>query len=101
MLKHKIEIYIPMNNLEQEKVRDEVFKRFCKEFGGATINPVLGGWIDDQGALITDKIAIVFSYVSAITPVVNKMVKTLAIEVRESLKEDAITLVIDGKADFY
>ena len=29
MLKHKIEIYIPMNNSEQEKVRDEVFKKFC------------------------------------------------------------------------
>ena len=101
MLKHKIEIYVPMNDLSQINVRDNVFRMFCKEFGGATINPVLGGWMDDKGSLITDRIGIVYSYVSEITPAVKKMLEKMAIGIRESLKEDAITMVIDGKVDFY
>lgn len=101
MLNHKVEIYVPMNNPEQEQMRDAVFQMFCEEFGGATINPVLGGWIGGEGNLVTDKIGIVYSYVSVITPVVSKLLKKIAIEVREQLNQDAVTLVIDGKAGFY
>ena len=101
MLKHKVEIYIPINTLKQEKVRDSVFQMFCEEFGGATVNPVLGGWIDAKGNIITDKIGIVYSYVSEITPIVGKMLKRIAVEVREKLHQDAITLVIDNAAEFY
>jgi hypothetical protein len=101
MLKHKIEIYIPMNNPEQEDVLRDVFERFCRDFGGATINPVLGGWIDDKRRLVTDKIGIVYSYTAAAMFGEKHWLKKLAVEVRETLKEDAITLVIDGEADFY
>ena len=101
MLKHKVEIYVPMNTPKQQKIQDVVFKMFCEEFGGATVNPVLGGWIDAKGNLVTDKIGIVYSYVSGITPVVSKMLKKIAIEVREKLHEDAVTLVIDNVAKFY
>ena len=101
MLNHKVEIYVPMNNPEQEQMRDAVFQMFCEEFGGATINPVLSGWIGGEGNLVTDKIGIVYSYVSVITPVVSKLLKKIAIEVREQLNQDAVTLVIDGKAGFY
>ena len=101
MLKHKVEIYIPINTSKQEKVRDAVFQMFCEEFGGATVNPVLGGWMDVKGHLVTDKIGIVYSYVPAITPIVSKMLKKIAVEVREKLHEDAVTLVIDDAAEFY
>lgn len=98
MLKHKVEIYIPNNNPKQEKVMMRVFKAFCKAFGGASINPVLGGWIDGKGQLITDKIGIVYSYTDKIKPA---KLKALAISVREEMLEDAITVVIDDQAEFY
>ena len=101
MLNHKVEMYVPMNNPEQEAVLKDVFQRFCKEFGGATVNPVLGGWIDDKGKLVTDKIGIVYSYASILMFGEKHMLKKLAVEVRETLKEDAITLVMDGEAEFY
>lgn len=98
MLKHKIEIYVPNNTPDQYKVMMEVFEKFCKKFGEATINPVLGGWIDNKGKLITDKIGIVYSYSNTFN---KAWVKALAIHVREKLEEDAVTAVIDGNAEFY
>lgn len=101
MLAHKVEIYIPRNTDEQEMALKNVFIAFCQRFGGGSVNPVLGGWIDMNGALVTDKIGIVYSYTKKLTTADTKFVKGLAVEARETLREDAITVVIDGVADFY
>lgn len=101
MLKHKIEIYVPMNTPEQEKVLYKVFEQFCIEFGGATINPVLGGWIDSNQKVVADKIGIVYSYAETLTRVTRLFLKKLTVRVREDLKEDTIMLVMDGNAEFY
>jgi len=60
-----------------------------------------GGRIDGNGGLVTDKIGIVYSYVPLITEEVKRTIKGLAVEVRELLHEDAITIVIDNEAEFY
>lgn len=101
MHNHKIEIYIPRNTNEQELTMTAVFESFCQKFGGATVIPSLSGWIDNKGNLVTNKIGIIYSYVPEVTKEIEKFLKGLAVEVRESLKEDAITLIIDNKADFY
>lgn len=101
MLKHKVEIYIPMNTPEQEQVLYRVFKQFCIEFGGATINPVLGGWMDSNQKVVADKIGIVYSYVNTLTRVTRLFLKKLAMQIREDLNEDTIMLVMDGNAEFY
>ena len=100
MLKNKVEMYVPMNTLKQEKELERVFKLFCKFFGGATVNPVVGGWIDAKGILIKDKIGIIYAYTN-ITSALKDAVKELAIVTRNNLNEDCILLVIDGKAEFY
>ena len=101
MLKFKVEIYVPMNTPEQNKVLNKVFKTFCKKFGGATVNPVLGGWVDSSNKLVTDKIGIVYSYVPELTSGVKNFVRDTAINVRETLKEDAVTAVMNDRAEFY
>ena len=101
MLKHRVEIYIPMNTPKQIGVMDDVFYRFCKEFGGATVNPVVGGWVDAEGKLIKDKIGIIHSFVEKADLKTEQKLKELAIEVRDTLKEDCILLVLDGDAEFY
>lgn len=101
MLKHKVELYVPANTPKQQKMVDTVFRAFCEEFGGATVNPVLGGWIDGKGKLITDKISIVYAYADCLNQVRKKFLKLLASSVRSTLEEDAILMVIDDKAEFY
>ena len=101
MLKYKVELYVPMNTPEQEKVLTDVFERFCIKFGSATVNPVLGGWIDDKGVLVTDKIGIVYSYTDILMFGEKNWLKKVAVEVREKLNEDAVTLIMNGEADFY
>lgn len=102
MLSHKVEIYVPTNkgNTLQTTTMNETFRLFIKTFGGATANPVLGGWFSG-GLLVMDEITIVYSYTDKLTPSVKKLVKDEAIRVRKKLKEEAITAVIDGVADFY
>lgn len=100
MLKHKVEIYVPINTPKQEKVMQDVFRFFCEMFGGASVNPVLSGWIDGKGTLVTDKIGIIYSYVPVLTKA-RRLVKKTAVEVRKKLNEDAVTVVIDGEASFY
>lgn len=101
MLKNKIEIYVPSNTETQKRVVQNVFKTFCKAFGGATVNPVMGGWIDDKGDLITDKIDIVYAYVPTLTREIKLFAGELAVSVRKELNEDAVTLVINDRAAFY
>ena len=101
MLKHRIEMYIPMNTPEQGKVMDEVFYKFCKWFGGATVNPVVGGWVDPKGTLIKDKIGIIHSFVEKADLKTEQKLKKLALNVRDQLGKDCILLVLDGNAEFY
>ena len=101
MLKHRVEMYVPMNTTEQEKELEEVFKLFCETFGGATVNPVVVGWVDAKGILIKDKIGIIHSFAEKLTPEIKDMLKGLAIVVRNKLNEDCILLVINGEAEFY
>jgi hypothetical protein len=99
-LRHKVEIYVPINTTLQRAAMNETHRKFILEFGGATVNTVLGGWQND-GLLIMDEIGIIYSYVNKITPAVKKLIKEEAIRVRKKLNEDAITVVIDGVCDFY
>ena len=101
MLKHRVEMYVPMNTTEQERELEKVFKLFCETFGGATVNPVVGGWVDAKGILIKDKIGIIHSFVDEITSKNKNFVRDLASEVRNNLNEDCILLVINGAAEFY
>lgn len=101
MLKHKIELYVPVNTVGQQKVALNAFKTFCKAFGAATINPVIGGGIDEKGVLVSNKINIVYSYVSILSKKNRQFAEEMAVSVRKELKEDAVTLVIDDVADFY
>ncbi len=100
VLRHKVEIYVPINNPEQEGVMKELMVRFSETFGGATMNPVLGGWVMEDGTLVTDKIGIVYSYVESVTFPMRKRLRKWAMMVAAELKEEAVTLVIDGGAVF-
>ena len=99
-LKHKVEIYVPINTSSQKEVMNETHRKFVFKFGGATVNSVLGGW-ENNGLLVIDEIGIVYSYVAKITPAIRKFVRDEAIRVRKELNEDAITVVIDGVCNFY
>ena len=100
-LRHKVELYVPNNgSLVEEEVVSETHRMFIIQFGGATINPVLGGWFDG-GLLVMDKINIVYAYAEKITPKIKKMLVDQAVYVRGKLKQETVMLVIDDVADFY
>ena len=85
-LRHKVEIYVPADTEVQRLVAHAVFKKFCSFFGGATMTVANGGWIDADGALIEDKIAIIHSFVKSIDGSVRKLVRIQAHQVQISLE---------------
>lgn len=99
-LRHKVEIYVPAKTETQRLVAHLVFKRFCEFFGGATVTVAKGGWINSDGALIEDEIAIVHSFVKAIDSSVRKLVRKQAHHVQLALDQDAVTVVFDNTCTF-
>lgn len=99
-LRHKVEIYVPAETEAQAAVANSVFKKFCEFFGGATMSIAKGGWVDADGVLIEDTIAIIHSYVTAINASVHKLVRQQAHQVQVSLDQDAVTIVFDNTCTF-
>lgn len=100
VLRHKIEIYIPVNTKEQQHAFDQVFKAFATKFGGATALPAVGGWVMKDGTLATDNISILYSFVGRITPEIKRLLRLEASIVRDMLGEEAITIVYDNMVEF-
>ena len=97
---HKIEIYVPNNDETQRNEVTRVFRGFAERFGGASIIKAVGGWVMDDGTLATDEIAIVYSFIRLITPAIQKSLRLEAERVRDTLGEEAVTIVIDGGVRF-
>ena len=95
MMNHKVSIYVPIVKLGQEHT-SIVARRMASMFGGATIVSAKGIWLNDKQESVYDDIDIVYSYCDAMALDEQKEDYTLAcVELRQELKQDCISLVID------
>lgn len=51
--REKVVIYLPES--VPTDVRQAVYKRLADEYGGYTLEDTRGGWVDDDGRLITER----------------------------------------------
>ena len=107
-LNHKICVYIPSTydgnkpaKRMQKAVTKKAAKRFSILFGGATAQQAHGFWVSGEKGLIAEKQVIVYSNCTESDKVSkSEAVRTFAQAVCKVMKQEAVTVEIDGVMEF-
>ena len=107
-LKHKISIFVPSTyegNKPAKRMQKSIVKkaavRFSRLFGGATAQEAHGFWISSEKGLIAEKQMIVYSNCTESDKVSkSEAVRTFARAVCKLMKQEAVTVEIDGVMEF-
>lgn len=102
----RIAIYVPgtVNAVEaanNEAYVKETIKKLSLLFGGATATEARGGWYSQDHGVILEPVTIVYSFCKQtdlethLTEVIN-----ICLNLKDELKQEAITLEINGEAAF-
>ena len=102
---NKISLYIPSTvsvgiQVDNQAITDEAIAFFTELFGGATMVKAVGGWMSKEVGLVKEEISIVsfFSYELSNTDI--EKVKQYGLDLKESMKQEAISLEINGELLF-
>ena len=103
---NKVSIYVPSTvNVNQrtnnKKQVIDTIKKMCLLFGGATSYKCAGGWIADNGDIVTEQVNIVYSFCDKHS-LHNNLAKVINIcqQIKKDMAQEAVTLEVNGKATF-
>lgn len=107
-LEHRITVYVPgTTSVDQELTEEEhaayvntTVKTLSELFGGATAQPAMGGWISDQGNLVTEPVTLVHSFAAELSVAQLQAVRQLAQSIARGLGQEAVAVVIDDAMNF-
>lgn len=104
-LSHVVKIYVPGTIHQSEPVDntpyvDKTLTRFSTMFGGATAINGAGGWVDDSGQLIKEKVTIVYSFTDQLTNKRIDEVVAYAKALKLEMTQSSVSLEVDGKLYF-
>lgn len=105
LLSDKISIYIPStvavdNTADTSSVLDEAMTLFSELFGGVTVYKALGGWMSREKGLVKEEIHIVSSFSMELSTSDINIVKQFAQEIKEELKQEAVSIEVNGELLF-
>lgn len=105
-LNAKVAIYVPSTTdvsvpTDNKKFVNKVMTKFSEWFGGCTLTPAVGGWVSNSGALVVENVTIVYAFCTSESFGEHfKEVYTLATEIRDEMKQEAVTLEYNGQVKF-
>ena len=105
-LNAKVAIYVPSTTdvnkpCDNKNVVNKVMTEFSKWFGGCTSTPAVGGWVSNSGALVVENVTIVHAFCTPESFGEHfEEVYTLATEIRDEMKQEAVTLEYNGQVKF-
>ena len=102
-LNNKVSIYIPSTidvdtTIDNTKYVNEITEHFCKMFGGATAQDVVGSWYsDDLKKVVTENVTIVYSNCSddQLKDNINA-VEDIAKKLCKNMTQECISLEVNG-----
>jgi len=106
MLSHKFSVYVPStidtnNETDNTKQVNETLSFLSSLFGGATKTDAFGAWVSATAGLVTEKVSVCYAYCSLIDKYKHiKKVKEFAKTLKEEMKQEAVSLEIDGRLLF-
>ena len=103
---NKVSVYVPSTvnvnkRIDNKKQVMAIIKQMSLLFGGATSYECVGGWVADSGDIVTEQINIVYSFCdkqslhSNLANVIN-----ICQQIKKEMKQEAVTLEVNGKATF-
>lgn len=105
-LNAKVAIYVPSTTNVNEPcdngaMVNNVMTKFSEWFGGCTSTPAVGGWVSNSGALVVENVTIVYAFCTPDTFGKHfEEVYGLAVEIRDEMKQEAVTLEYNGQVKF-
>lgn len=105
-LSSKVTVIVPATiNINEEidntQYVDDVAKLLSEYFGGATATQTLGYWVSPTAGLVKEKSTTVFAYCSEADLQANiEKVIDKCVELKKTMKQDAIALEINGEMYF-
>ena len=108
-LDSKVAIYVPSTNNVSEadaaglqtKFVNTLIAEFSRMFGGATAMDVRGGWMCDNGQIVTENVQIVYSFCTGAAFEANAAaVVGLAKRICKEMSQEAVTLEYNNGVAF-
>lgn len=105
-LNAKVAIFVPSTTdvnapTDNKKFVNKVMTKFSEWFGGCTSTPAVGGWVSNSGALVVENVTIVYAFCTSKSFGEHfEEVYTLATEIRDEMKQEAVTLEYNGQVKF-
>ena len=104
-LSHKVTVYIPGTNgvyaeADNSEYAEKAATLLSSLYGGATRQENIGYWESEGGALVKEKIITVFAFASVLTDETIEQVINFCENMKDDLKQEAISLEIDGNLYF-
>lgn len=98
-LAQKIVVTVPVIS-GSKKVERMICRCLANECGGFTIVPGSGGWLDERGELVLDKVNLVYACAG---PSVNleSLANKLASIIQRSLSQDCVAIEVNGTLGLY
>lgn len=105
-LNHKIMIYIPStqgvsSEVDNSRYVEATAKLLSNCFGGATSTQAVGYWVSDSEGLVKEHPVLVYAYAQESDFIKNiDLIIDYCFQLKEELKQEAISLEIDNKLYF-
>ena len=105
-LNAKVAIYVPSTTdvnvpTDNKEFVSKVMTKFSEWFGGCTSTPAVGGWVSNSGVLVVENVTIVYTFCTPESFGEHfEEVYTLAAEIRDEMKQEAVTMEYNGQVKF-
>lgn len=105
-LPHKLELYLPAAveadaAFDHRALTDRVLQRLAVFAGGASAQEIRGCWIAGDGNAVFESIVVCFVYCRADQlEAGSRLLRILATELRDALRQESVAIVIDGVMEF-
>lgn len=102
----KVSVYVPSTtDVNKECDNKEyvmaVIKKLSTMFGGATASEAVGGWVCANGETVLEKVTIVYSFCSSLQlHETFDEVYAICEWLKDTMKQEAVTLEINGQVKF-
>ena len=103
---NKVSIYVPSTVNVNQRINNNkqvlsIIKQMSLLFGGATSYKCTGGWVADNGDIVTERVNIVYSFCDkkSLQDNLSKVIN-ICQQIKKDMQQEAVTLEINGKATF-